>query len=105
MEAQTWRAACLALPSSPHAAVPPHLPFHSLSLMPASNLPICPHSCPPALPLPLQINLTPDKKRVLSEVYRVLAPGGEMYFRQVGVGWGSGSRWRSAVATTAATLG
>ena len=33
----------------------------------------------PRLPLP-QINLSPDKAAVLREAYRVLAPGGEMYF-------------------------
>jgi SAM-dependent methyltransferase len=31
----------------------------------------------------LQINLSPDKARVLQEVHRVLAPGGEMYFSDV----------------------
>jgi len=29
------------------------------------------------------VNLSPDKKRVLSEAYRVLAPGGEFYFSDV----------------------
>ena len=29
------------------------------------------------------MNLSPDKKRVLSEAYRVLAPGGEFYFSDV----------------------
>lgn len=29
------------------------------------------------------VNLSPDKHRVLSEAYRVLAPGGEMYFSDV----------------------
>ena len=29
------------------------------------------------------VNLSPDKQRVLSEAYRVLAPGGEMYFSDV----------------------
>ncbi len=29
------------------------------------------------------VNLSPDKRRVLSEAYRVLAPGGEMYFSDV----------------------
>lgn len=31
----------------------------------------------------LQVNLSPDKGRVLSEVHRVLAPGGEMFFSDV----------------------
>jgi ubiquinone/menaquinone biosynthesis C-methylase UbiE len=30
-----------------------------------------------------QINLSPDKASVLKEVYRVLAPGGEMYFSDI----------------------
>ena len=29
------------------------------------------------------VNLSPDKQRVLSEAYRVLAPGGEFYFSDV----------------------
>jgi SAM-dependent methyltransferase len=29
------------------------------------------------------VNLSPDKKRVLAEAYRVLAPGGEFYFSDV----------------------
>ncbi len=37
-------------------------------------------NCPP---VPTQINLSPDKARVLSESYRVLAPGGEMHFSDV----------------------
>jgi len=35
---------------------------------------------PPSL---AQINLSPDKPAVLREVYRVLAPGGEMYFSDI----------------------
>lgn len=33
--------------------------------------------------MPPQINLSPDKAAVLREVYRVLAPGGEMFFSDV----------------------
>jgi arsenite methyltransferase len=29
------------------------------------------------------VNLSPDKKRVIEEAYRVLAPGGEFYFSDV----------------------
>jgi SAM-dependent methyltransferase len=82
---------CGLRPSTPHHPHPTsfHPPpvFGHLACMPclwsSSQHPSSPtsHFLPPTLPL--QINLSPDKASVLREVYRVLAPGGEMFFSDV----------------------
>lgn len=41
---------------------------------------IQPRPCPQHTPRSCVINLSPEKDRCLKEVYRVLAPGGEMFF-------------------------
>ena len=49
--------------------------IEDISLLPSESFDIIVSKC--------VVNLSPDKRAVLSEAYRLLKPGGEMYFSDV----------------------
>lgn len=72
------------LPCSAGALMPEGRALPTAPRQGRSGVSLTQHAWPlPFLPPPPQINLSPDKARVLREAWRVLAPGGEMFFSDV----------------------